>query len=163
MFPAEPDGLVVLGRVLELGENVFVSERLAIGIDVGVPAGDVKERRHFLDVLFRSQRVRLAGWLECVVARGRDPVMLEVAPSSAQREGMHRSGMAVTRQHARGPNPKDVDIISLARVQAARPEREPGILYQHPSGSVLGRAVASPPFRTGACLHAARKMALPRA
>ena len=35
---------------------------------------------------------------------------------------MHRSGMAVTRQHARGPNPKDVDIISLARVQDERPE-----------------------------------------
>src|SRR5229473_4267487 len=48
-------------------------------------------------------------------------------------------------------------------VQAARPECEPGLLHQHPQGSILGRAVAPPPFRTGACLHAARKMALPRA
>jgi hypothetical protein len=31
MFLAEPDGFIVPGRVLELGENIFVSERLAIG------------------------------------------------------------------------------------------------------------------------------------
>jgi hypothetical protein len=37
MFLAEPDGLVMSGRVLELGENIFVSKRLAAGNDVGVP------------------------------------------------------------------------------------------------------------------------------
>ena len=51
MVLAEPDGLVVPGRVLELGENILVSERLAVGIDVGVPAGHVKERGQFLDVV----------------------------------------------------------------------------------------------------------------
>src|SRR5437588_12842183 len=98
MFLAEPDGFKVPGRVLELGENVFVSERLAVGIDVGVPAGNVKERRHLLDVVRNNERVRLAWRLECVIARRSDPVVLEVAPTSAQREGVHRSGMAVTRQ-----------------------------------------------------------------
>ena len=37
MVLAEPDGFVVPGRMLELGENILVSERLAVGIDVGVP------------------------------------------------------------------------------------------------------------------------------
>jgi hypothetical protein len=91
MVLAEPDGFVVRDRVLQLRENVFLSERLAVGIDVGVSAGDVKERCHLLDVVRNDESVRLAGRLECVVAWGRDPVVLEVAPSSAQREGMHRS------------------------------------------------------------------------
>src|SRR6478736_698439 len=78
-----------------LSENVFISERLTVGIDVGVPAGHVKERGHFLDVVRNDQGVRLTRRLECVVARRSDPVVLEVAPPSAQREGMHRSGMAV--------------------------------------------------------------------
>jgi hypothetical protein len=32
MVLAEPDGFVVPDRVLQLGENVFVSKRLAVGI-----------------------------------------------------------------------------------------------------------------------------------
>jgi hypothetical protein len=52
---AEPNGFVVPDRVLQLGENVFVSERLAIGIDVGIPAGHVKERGHLLDVVRHDQ------------------------------------------------------------------------------------------------------------
>ena len=81
MVLAEPDGFVVLGCVLQLRENVFVSERLAVRIDVGVPAGHVKERGHFLDVVGNDQGVGLAGRFERVVARRRDPVVLEVAPS----------------------------------------------------------------------------------
>jgi hypothetical protein len=42
---AEPNGFVVLGCVLQLGEDVLVSERLAVGIDIGVPACHVKELR----------------------------------------------------------------------------------------------------------------------
>src|SRR5260370_24831438 len=101
MVLAEPDGFVMPDRVLQLGENVFVSERLAVGIDVGVPAGHVKERGHLLDLVRNDESVRLAGRLECIVTWGRDPVVLEVTPPSAQREGMHRSGMAVARQHSR--------------------------------------------------------------
>jgi hypothetical protein len=41
MLLAEPDGFIVPGRVLELGEDIFVCERLAVGIDVGVPARNV--------------------------------------------------------------------------------------------------------------------------
>jgi len=37
MFLAKSDGFVVPGRVLELGENIFVSERLAVGIDMVYP------------------------------------------------------------------------------------------------------------------------------
>ena len=117
--------------MLELGENIFVSERLAVRIDIGVPAGDVKERSHLLDVVRNDESMRLAGRLECVVAWGGDPVVLEVAPSSAQREGMHRSGMAVARQHARRPNPQDVDVIALAHVQHERPERD-GVRLRDP-------------------------------
>ena len=73
MFLAKPDGFVVPGRVLELGENIFVSERLAVGIDVGVPSRHVKQRGHFLDVIRNDQRVRLAGRLECVIALGTRP------------------------------------------------------------------------------------------
>ena len=69
----EPDGFVVPDRVLQLGENVFVSERLAVGIDVGVPAGHVKQRGHLLDVIRNDEGVRLAGRLECVVALGSRP------------------------------------------------------------------------------------------
>src|ERR1700758_4589197 len=108
MVLAEPDGFVVPARMLELGENILVSECLAVGIDVGVPAGHVKQRGHFLHIVRNDQRVRLAGRLERVIAWRRNPVMLEVAPFSAEREGMHWSGMAVPRQHARGPNPKNV-------------------------------------------------------
>jgi hypothetical protein len=36
MVLAKPDGFVVLDRVLELGENIFVSERLAVRIDIGI-------------------------------------------------------------------------------------------------------------------------------
>jgi len=89
MVPAEPDGLVVPDRVLQFGENVFVSERLAVGIDIGISAGHVKERGHLLDIIRNNESVRLAGWLEGVVARRSDPVVLEVSPSSPQREGMH--------------------------------------------------------------------------
>src|SRR5258706_11451382 len=131
MVLAEPDCLVVPDRVLQLGENVFVSERLAVGIDVGVPAGHVKERGHLLDFVRNDEGVRLAGRLERVVARRRDPVVLEVAPSSAQREGMHRSGMTVARQYARGPNPQDVDVVALTYVQDERPERD-GIRLRDP-------------------------------
>src|SRR5258708_29885112 len=38
--------------------------------------------------------------------------------------------------------------VGHGRVQATRAEREPGLLHQHPAGSVLRRAVAPPPFRT---------------
>ena len=100
MFLAESDGFIVPGRVLKLGKNIFVSERLAVRIDVGVSAGYVKQRGHFLHVVRNDERVRLAGRFERVVTRGRDLVVLEVAPSSAQREGVHRSAMAVARQHA---------------------------------------------------------------
>jgi hypothetical protein len=47
--------------------------------------------------------------------------------------------------------------VADSRVQAARPEHDSGLLHQHPQGSVLWRAVAPPPFRTGACLHASRR------
>src|SRR5260370_20646164 len=124
MVLAEPDGLVVPDRVLQLGETFWVSEVRAGGRDVGIPAGHVKERGHLLDVVRNDEGVRLAGRLERVVAWTRDPVMLEVSPSSSQREGMHRSGMAMARQHARGPNPQDVDVVALAHVQDERPERD---------------------------------------
>jgi len=37
-------------------------------------------------------------------------------------------------------------------LQAARAECDPRLLHQHPQGPLLGRAVAPPPFRTGARL-----------
>src|SRR5229473_2361761 len=78
------------------------------------PGGFVMPDRvlHLRDVVRNDESVRLAGRLECVVARRSDPVVLEVAPPSAQREGMHRSGMTVARQHARGPNPQNVDVVA---------------------------------------------------
>ena len=94
MFLAEPDGLIVPDRMLQLGENVFVSERLAVGIDVGVPAGHVKERGHLRYIVRDNQRMRLTGWLECVVAGGRDPVMLQIAPFTPDDEAVLRERLS---------------------------------------------------------------------
>src|SRR6516165_4633331 len=42
---------------------------------------------------------------------------------------MHRSRMSVTRQHPRGADPKNVDVVTLAHDQDEWPKRDSGRLW----------------------------------
>ena len=53
------------------------------------------------------------------------PVVLKIAPATAKREGVHRAGMAVTRQHAGIADPQQVDVVALAHTQDQRLEPDP--------------------------------------
>src|SRR6266404_8483812 len=97
MVLAESDCFVVAVRMLQLREHVFVSQRDAERVNVRIAAGHVEERSHLLHVVGNDEGMRLARRLEGIIACGRDPVMFEVSPPSAQRKRMHGSGMAMAR------------------------------------------------------------------
>ena len=67
----------------------------------------------------------LARRFEGVVAFPRHPVVLQVMPGTAQREGVDRAGMPVPRQDARLPDLQQVDVEPLRDAKDQRLEPDP--------------------------------------
>jgi hypothetical protein len=79
----------------DFGEDVFVSQMFAMGVDIVQHAGDLEVGYHFIGVIRHHQCVGLARRLVDVAALFRDPVMFEIVPMPLQHETMHRVGVPV--------------------------------------------------------------------
>src|SRR5438309_3287574 len=79
--------LVVVTDQRDVVEHVEGTVRLAVLVQPDQGPGDVEGDPHGLVALVGDQRVRLAGRLVDPVARGGDPVVLQVAPLAGARVG----------------------------------------------------------------------------
>src|SRR4051795_7205543 len=110
---------------------------VAFLVDVVHTARDVEERDHLFHVGVDSQRVGFAGWLEHVIARPCDPVMLQVSPGALNHIPMDWRRMAVAAENSRTSNAKKIAPLAVERVQHQRPEPYVRGL-RHPDSFVFG-------------------------
>src|ERR1700728_450223 len=73
---------VVIPSAGNFGENVFIAGRPAVAVDINVASADVKPSHHFRHVGRNDQCVSLARGLHEIRALFRNPIVLEVVPSS---------------------------------------------------------------------------------
>lgn len=118
----QPNLVEMPSRLLDLGEHIFDSKRGTVRIDVGVPTSCVEKRDHFLRSVRHDKRMNFTRWLADIVARMRGPIMFKIAPAAAQREGMHRSAMSMTREDTRLADAKDIYKVPRVHVKKKRLE-----------------------------------------
>ena len=121
-------------------EHVEGTVRLAVLVQPDQRPGDVEGDPHGLVALVGDQRVRLAGRLVDPVARGGDPVVLQVAPLAGDRVGEHLLRVVVPVDQAGAAAHQHVAPPVLAGGDPQRPGAD-GLGQRGVEAVVLGGGV----------------------
>src|SRR4030095_6942042 len=119
---SEADRRVVRPRLLQARENIVVSGRDALRIDVHQAAVHLEQGDHFRAALGHHERVRFARRLPDVAPFFGDPFVLEIMPAALEHPRVYRARVTMARDHARFSDAHDVRVLAERDVELKRAE-----------------------------------------
>lgn len=159
----EPDLFVMLSRLLDFAEDILHPDGIPVNINVDIGTRDMEHGHHLVHIVRYLERVDVPRRLECVAALFCPPRVLQVVPSSFQHHGVHRAGVAVSREDARLAYPQEVDEVALAGTEEKGPEPDPvglrdpetlvAVQVEGPEDDVVVKDVGKRGAAVGHCLR----------
>lgn len=125
---SKSDFLIVLPCSLQLAENVFHTQRLAVGININISTRDMKQYDSLLHTVWNLKCVDISRGLECIASFCGPPEMLKVVPFTTERCGMNWTRVSVTRKDPGAADAEEIHEISLGDRKEERAEANTGRL-----------------------------------